>query len=56
MRLAPRSFIEAALAVSSLVRESFTLPKDRVAAVVLPLKTVYDLAALTQFWCNPECA
>jgi hypothetical protein len=44
MRVATRSFIEAG---SSLARESIALPKDRVAAVALPLKTVYDLAAKT---------
>ena len=42
MRLALRSFIEA---VSSLARESITLPKVRATAVALPFKTVYDLAA-----------
>ena len=42
MRVAARSFIEAGL---SLEREPIALPKDRVAAGALPLKTVYDLAA-----------
>jgi hypothetical protein len=52
MRLAPKSFIEAA---SSLARESIALPKDRVAAVALPLKTVYDLAAKTRFSLRFNC-
>jgi hypothetical protein len=35
--------VEAGL---SLERESIALPKDRIAAGALPLKTVYDLAAI----------
>jgi hypothetical protein len=43
MPVATRSFIEAG---SSLARGSIALPKDRFAAVALPLKTVYDLPAI----------
>ena len=52
MRVATRSFIEAA---SSLTREPIALPKDRVAAEALPLKTVYDLAAKTRFSLRFNC-
>ena len=52
MRVATRSYIEAG---SSLARESIALPKDRVAAVALPLKTVYDLAAKTRFSLRFNC-
>jgi hypothetical protein len=52
MCVATRSFIEAA---SSLTRESVVLPKDRVAVVALPLKTVYDLAAKTRFSLRFNC-
>ena len=47
--VATRSFIEAG---SSLAR---ALPKDRVAAGALPLKTVYDLAAKTRFSLRFNC-
>jgi hypothetical protein len=52
MRVATRSFIEAGL---SLVREPIALPKDRVAAGALPLKTVYALAAKTKFSLRFNC-
>ena len=42
MRVATRSFIEADL---SLEREPNALPKDRLTAGALPLKTVYDLVS-----------
>jgi hypothetical protein len=44
MRVATRSFIEAG---SSLAREPIAMPKDRVEAGDLPLRTAYNLAAKT---------
>jgi hypothetical protein len=52
MRVATRPFIEAGL---SLERESIALPKDRIAAGALPLKTVYDLAAKRRFSLRFNC-
>jgi hypothetical protein len=52
MRVATRSFIEADL---SLEREPNALPKDRLTAGALPLKTVYDLAAKRRFSLRFNC-
>ena len=51
-RVTIRSFIEAG---SSLARESIALPKDRAAAVALPLQMVYDLAAKSRFSLRFNC-
>jgi hypothetical protein len=46
IQVAAKSFIEAG---SSLCARADYLPKDRVPSGALPLQTVYDLAAKTEF-------